>query len=112
MHLRGVEGSLTDTMHVVVTSVTVLPILLAIGFGAGAFGRGFRRYSLLTLVTMIVFGAVAGVQRPVIAANQPTPWHGVYERINISGYLLWMAVVAVVLLRAQRRQSPTDQRAG
>ena len=34
-----------------------------------------------------------------IAANEPTPWHGVYERINVGGYLLWMAVLAIVLIR-------------
>jgi hypothetical protein len=105
MHMRGVEGSLTDTMHILVTGVTVLLILSAIGFGAAAFGKRFRLYSLVTLVTTIVFGAVAGMQGPEIGANEPTPWHGVYERINVGGYLLWMAVLAVLLLRDRNRPS-------
>lgn len=110
MHLRGVEGSLTDTMHIIVTGVTVVLFLLAIGFGAAAFGRRFRLYSLVTLVTLLVFGAVAGMQGPQIAANEPTPWHGVYERINIGGYLLWMAVLAVALLRTRvSRHTTTEQ---
>src|SRR5687767_3283881 len=34
MHLRGTEFTLTDTMHIVFSMVTVLLMLLAIGFGA------------------------------------------------------------------------------
>jgi hypothetical protein len=109
MHMRGVEGSLTDTMHIIVTGVNVLPILLAIGFGAAALGKRFRLYSLVTLVTTIVFGAVAGMQGPQIGANEPTPWHGVYERINIGSYLLWMAVLAVALLHVQVSRHTTKR---
>ncbi len=39
MHLRGAELTLTDTMHIVLAMVTVLLMLLAIGFGAAAFGK-------------------------------------------------------------------------
>ncbi|GAA1020984.1 hypothetical protein Aple_092850 [Acrocarpospora pleiomorpha] len=99
IHLRGAEGTLTDTMHAILTAVLVLFILLAIGFGAGAFGPGFRLYSLVTLVTLIVFGALAGMEGSRLAANEPTPWLGVFERINIGGYLLWLLVLAVALLR-------------
>lgn len=35
MHMRGVEKTWTDTAHIIDTSANVLPILLAIGFGAG-----------------------------------------------------------------------------
>jgi hypothetical protein len=38
---RG-EGSRTDTMHIVVTSVNSLLILLAIGSASTAFGKRFR----------------------------------------------------------------------
>lgn len=101
IHLRGVEATLTDTMHAVLTAVLVLLILLAIGFGAGAFGKGFLLYSLVTLVTLVVFGALAGAQGSRLAANEPTPWLGVFERINVGGYLLWLLMLAVALLRAQ-----------
>ena len=46
MHQRGVEGTLTDTMHIIITMVLVLFILLAIGLGANAFGKRFRLYSI------------------------------------------------------------------
>jgi hypothetical protein len=35
-----------------------------------------------------------------MVANEPTPWMGVWERINIFAYLLWALVLAIGLLRA------------
>jgi Protein of unknown function (DUF998) len=101
MHLRGTESTLTDTMHVILTVVTVLLILLIIGFGAAADGKRFRLYSIATIVILFLCGAWAFMDAPRIGANLPTPWVGVRERINIYGYMLWMLVLAIVLLRAQ-----------
>jgi hypothetical protein len=101
MHLRGAEGTLTDTMHIILTSVIVLFILLAIGFGATAFGKRFRLYSIGTILILLVFGALAGLDGPRLAAQQPTPWLGVTERINIGGFLLWDVVLAIALFLAQ-----------
>lgn len=98
IHLRGTEPSATDTAHAVFTAVIVLFILLAVAFGSSVFGRGFRVYSWTTLATLVVFGALAGRQGGRLAADAPTPWLGVYERVNIGGYLLWLAVLAVLLL--------------
>ena len=101
MHQRGIEPTLTDTMHIVFTIVTVLLMMLAIGFGAVAFGKRLRLYSIATLVILVVFGALSGLEAPGVAANLPTPWIGVLERINIGVFLLWVAVLALALLRAQ-----------
>lgn len=30
----------------------------------------------------------------------PTPWMGVWERINIIAYMIWIVVLAILLLRA------------
>jgi hypothetical protein len=38
-----------------------------------------------------------------MAANEPTPWMGIEERINIYATMLWVAVLAIGLLRAQKR---------
>ena len=108
MHLRGAEGTLTDTMHIILTVVTVLMILLIIGFGATADGKWFRIYSVVTLLILIVTGAWAFLDAPRIAANLPTPWLGVRERINIYGYMLWIIVLAAVLLRAQGSVAQTN----
>ena len=104
MHVRGgVLMTTTDTMHVVVTSVLVLSILLFIGFGATADGKWFRLYSIATIVMVIVFGAWAGLDGARMAAQLPTPWMGIKERISVYGSLLWVLVLAVVLLRAEKR---------
>jgi hypothetical protein len=101
MHSRGEEFTSTDTMHIAVTMVSVLIMLLTIGFGAASFGMRFRFYSIGTLVMHVVFGIWAGLDGPRLAANLPTPWLGLTERINIGLFLLWVVVLAVVLLRAE-----------
>ena len=113
MHLREVlaagGATLTDTMHIVFTMVTVLLMLLAMGFGAAAFGKRFRLYSIATIVILLAFGALTGLDAPRIQANLPTPWVGVWERINISVFLLWVVVLAVTLLRVRDSTAATDR---
>lgn len=106
MHLRGAELSLTDTMHIALAMVTVLLMMLAIGFGALAFGKRFRLYSIATLVILVVFGALTGLDGSQIVANLPTPWVGVWERINIGVFLLWVVVLAIVLLQTEKAPGP------
>ena len=89
----------TDTLHLVFTMVTVPLMLLAIVFGAAAFGKRFRLYSLATIVVLLLFGALTGWAAPRLEAGLPTPWIGVWERISIGAYMLWVAVLAIVLLR-------------
>lgn len=99
MHLRGSTGSVTDTMHIVLTIALVLLMFLFIGLGAIALGKGFRFYSVATILTLLVFGALAGMQGPRVAVNLPTPWLGITERVNVYSAMLWVLVLAVVLLR-------------
>jgi hypothetical protein len=103
MHLREVlaagGGTLSDTMHIALGSVTVLVMLLAISFGAAAFGNGFRRYSIASIIVLVAFGVLTFLDAPRVSANLPTPWIGVWERINIGVFLLWIVVLATTLLR-------------
>jgi len=103
MHPRDVlaagGGTASDTMHLVLSGVTVLLMLLAIGFAAAAFGRPFRAYSIATLVVLLACGVLTGLDAPAVSANLPTPWVGVWERINIGAFLLWIVVLSLVLLR-------------
>jgi hypothetical protein len=105
MHQRGEAFALTDVLHIVATSLTVLLMLLAIGFGAAALGPRFRAYSIATLLVHLVFGAWAAADGPRLARGQPTPWIGVTERINIGVFMLWMVVLALVLLRGPQRRT-------
>jgi hypothetical protein len=34
-----------------------------------------------------------------VAANEPTPWLGVYERISIYSSMIWISVYALMLLK-------------
>jgi hypothetical protein len=103
MHQRGAPTSLTDAMHIALTSVTVLLILLQLAIGSAAGGKGFRVYSLATFAVVLLFGALAGWEGPRIAAGAPTPWVGAVERVCVGAYLLWVAVLAVVLEQAETR---------
>jgi hypothetical protein len=102
MNLREAEMTFTDTMHLVITAVTVLLILLSIGLGAVAYGKRFRFYSIGTLVTLLMLGSLSFSGGAQLAAEQATPWVGVMERITVYGYMLWVAVLAIVLLRGGR----------
>ena len=86
-------------MTVLLGGVSVLLMFLAIGFGATAFGRHFRLYSIVSVVILLAFGALTFVEAPRLQANLPTPWIGLWERINISVFLLWVVTLAAVLLR-------------
>lgn len=103
MHLREVlaagGSNWSDTLHLVTASVTVLIMLLAMGYGAAALGRSFRIYSIVSMLVLATFGALTSSEAPAVDVNGPTPWIGVYERINIGVFLLWVIVLAVLLLR-------------
>ena len=51
------------------------------------------------ILIFFVFGTLSGLDGPRLAANLPTPWMGVWERINIFSYMLWVVVLAIGLLR-------------
>jgi CubicO group peptidase (beta-lactamase class C family) len=103
MHQRAVlaagGGTLTDTLHIVWTIVSSLFFMVAMGFGAAAFGKRFRVYSIATMVIVFACGALTGTYASQIQANLPTPWAGVWERINTTAYMIWVAVLATTLLR-------------
>ena len=111
MHQREVlaaDGATSsDTAHVVLGAVTVVLMFVAIGFGAAAFGKRFRLYSIASIVVLLAFGALTFLQAPRVQANLPTPWIGLYERLNITVFLLWIAVLTATLSRTQnlRRRS-------
>lgn len=103
MHQREVlaagGGTLADTGHLVLSGMTVALMFAAMGFGAAAFGWRFRIYSVATIVILLVFGGLTSLDGVRLAANLPTPWAGLCERISIIGFLVWVVVLAVVLWR-------------
>ena len=99
MHLRETlaagGGTLSDTLHLVLAGMTVMLMLLAMAAAAVAFGARFRLYSIASLAILGVFGALTFLDAPGIAANLPTPWIGVWERVNVGVFLLWIVVLAI-----------------
>jgi Protein of unknown function (DUF998) len=100
--LAAGEGTLRNAMHPPGTIVMSLFIVLAVGFGSTLLGKRFRYYSYGTILTLIVFGVLTSLQVGQMETNQPTPWMGLEERINIYATMLWVAVLAIGLLRAQK----------
>lgn len=107
LHLSEEVTSFANLLHIIATSMTVFFIFLIIGFGAFARGTWFRVYSFATLLTVMVFGVLAFLELPKVAANLPHPYLGIIERINIYGYMIWLAVLAVILLRPDK-SSPAE----
>jgi len=96
------EDTLRNTMHLPGTAVMSLSLVLAMAFGSTLLGKRFRYYTYATIVTLVVFGVLASLQAGRIATNEPTPWGEIYERMNIYPTMLWVAVLVIGLLRAQK----------
>lgn len=109
MHQRGTAdlstGSATDTLHLVFAGLVVLFMTLFIAFGSGAKGKGFRIYSIATIVVMLTCGALVSTQVPAIAAGKLTPGYGLVERVSVYSPLLWMLALAVVLLHEEKGET-------
>lgn len=97
MHPRGTAVTLTDTLHIVWTVGWLLLTMVAMGFAGVALGKRFLYYTIATIVIVLLFGALTGLQGPRIPAQLPTPWAGITERINIGAFLIWIVVLALEL---------------
>lgn len=110
MHQREVlaagGGTFTDTWHIVMSAITVLLMFLSIGLGAAAFGKGFRVYSIVTILIFIVFGILTFLEAPNVDKNLPTPYIGLWERINIAAFMSWLIVFSIILLRSEKSHLP------
>ena len=109
MHQREVlaagGGTFSDDWHIVMSAITVLLMFLSIGFGAAAFGKGFRAYSIVTILVFIVFGVLTFLEAPNVDKNLPTPFIGLWERINIAAFMIWVIVFSIILLQAEKTSS-------
>ena len=109
MHLRETlaagGATFSDTMHIALGVVTEILFLLALGFAASALGKKFRFYSISTFVVLLIFGALTFWDAPGISVNKPTPLIGLWERINIGVFLLWVIVLAILLQRKEKIQA-------
>ena len=99
MHLRGNTPTLTDALHIIWAIVTLGLMMLIMAFGAAALNKSFRIYTVITFMIFIVFGILVGQEAPGIPNNLPTPFIGIWERINIGAFMIWTMAFAACLLR-------------
>ena len=103
MHQRAViaadRATLTDSLHIAWAMVTLLFMMLIMGFGAAALGKKFRLFTTTTFLVFLVFGILIGTEAPDIQASLPTPHIGIWERINIAAFMFWVVVFAFPVLR-------------
>lgn len=111
MHQRGEIGSGSDAMHLVMTAISVILLTTLVSVGAFTQGLKFRIYSFITILTMMFFGILTSQQVTRVAAQLPTPWMGITERICSYAPLVWVIVLAISLYRtkAQTTQSSPQQ---
>ena len=109
LQLGAPEATFANIIHSLLAGIVVLFFLLAIGFGAFACGKRFRLYSIITILILIVVGAVSGVMSATRISQEgfitPPQWFGLIERIDIYLSMLWIVVLAGTLLWSERRQS-------
>lgn len=103
MHQREVlaagGGTFSDTLHKILGLLAVVFMVALLASGASALGKGFRAFSIADAAVIFVFGFLTGLESPKVGANLPTPWIGLWERLSIAGFLLWIAVLAIALWR-------------
>lgn len=104
---QGAMGS-NDVGHLVLSGLTGVTVIALCGFGAAAFGKRFRFYSLATMAVTLAFGGIlTGSLSSNMMKGAPTSRIGLFERIGIWAWMSWMAVLAVILLR-RPSASPTS----
>ena len=113
MHTREMlaagGGTLTDTLHLTWAGVTVFLLMLIFAFGAASQGKRFRIYTIVSAITLLTFGLLTALSAPNGQANLATPLAGLYERINIGVFLLWVIVLATILLRTAHTEPSTER---
>lgn len=99
MHQRGTERNLSDLGHLVLGGGSLSLMSAFIGFGGFALGRRFLTFSVVSAVTILVAGLATFAYVPAMAAGLATPCLGIVERVMIYGYLLWIMVLGLALMR-------------
>jgi hypothetical protein len=94
----------TDIMHIAFSMATVLFMMLMMAFGAAGFNKRFRLFTVASFILFVVFGTLTGLDAPKISKDLPTPLIGIWERINIGIFLLWVVVFAILLWRRENKQ--------
>ena len=102
MHPSQPVSSVANTVNVILMGMSVLCLLVAMGFGAVAYKNWFRFYTIGTFLVFLIEDILATVGAPQAIAGQPGPLVGIQERTMIYGCLLWVVVLAIILLHSKK----------
>jgi hypothetical protein len=102
MQLGEAVSSPANVANTALMATGVVLFLLAMGFGAAARRGWFRTYSVGMLLTYLALTVWGLWRSPPVVAGQRLPTVGIQERTMVYAYLLWVAVLAVALVRARR----------
>ncbi len=109
LQLGVTEATFSNTLHSIIAGLVGLLFLLGMGLGAFANGKQFRLFSAGLLLALIVAGGVSAVMAGVDISQRgfetPPQLFGLLERIDVYGSMLWVMVLSVILLRAEKRLS-------
>ena len=98
--LAGGSLPFSDTMHnILAGGVATLLMFVTYGFGAAALGRRFRLYSILTAAAELTGGALMFTLGAGLMGEAAKNWAGGGEWVTAWVWMLWMAVLAMALLR-------------
>lgn len=104
LQLGGANSA--NMMHSILAGVSGILFILSISFGIFVSGKRYRLYSIGTLLALIMLGAISGLmassQISVQGFTAPPQWFGLIERIDVYGSILWVLVLAIVLLQAEK----------
>lgn len=94
MHMRPEPKTITDTLHIAWAVVTVGLMFLMTIMGSFAFDKAFKIFTWICIFIFLFFGALTGMLSDDLAAGRPTPLIGIWERINIGVFMIWIAVLS------------------
>lgn len=101
INTRGTEITATGIIHIgIVSIVSLLTVLSGFMFWFGYRNTHLRLFAKISLIAGILF-VLSG---PIAAANVLSPYAGLFERIPIGIFLLWVLISSVIMLRRPLRK--------
>ena len=93
-----------NLMHQVAIAMTVIVILLSLVFAAISLGIRFRIFSFGIILVYLGLGAIPFLGANQVEIGESAPWVGLVERIMVYGYMVWLTVLAILLLKRTNKQ--------
>lgn len=104
MTSRGFEPGFNDTMHISMTLLFSILVATAMVVSAMTYRSWFGVVTLLMLLLLIGFGLGASLAMNGIEEND-TRWAGAFERANAYVYFAWIVMLAARVMRRDRQSN-------